>query len=256
MSYEYIGNEYENKKEKGGSGEKENGAPKTKIDPKTLPEVMGLLSLWDLHIGKDATRSEARIWIARRLGLAPQGLSGPVTAFSLADLTRSIENYAESLRRHPTDCLYAVRNFFGTKSYCETYADPEWKPPTLKGRAAVESIAAPEPAAIPPCPNESIPQNLTPCESQWQAALVQIVTAQSVFADFKTANVQCHGYDSAGNLWFSLVSRDDVPDDVPDLLDSWGKEAIKRGLLPKPINEIRAVLDDGDTTPQGKDYPV
>ena len=102
-------------------------------------EVAEILALWSAHFGSDPTATQAKIWIKRRLGLAPQSKTGAVLLYEMADLRRAIENYAEHVRVLGHEKTYAVRNFFNLQSaYCESFADPAWVVPRL--RAAVERV--------------------------------------------------------------------------------------------------------------------
>lgn len=122
--------EKEKEIEKGGV-QGGNSIPQTR--PTEHPDVTAVLDLWTELLGPDATRTEARIWVARRLGLARQGRQ-PVQIYDRQTLERAVRRYAEAVSDNKkSDFTYAVRNFFGSKSYCDHFAASDYQPPAPSG---------------------------------------------------------------------------------------------------------------------------
>lgn len=103
-------------------------------DPKQAPEVESVLNLWAELFGSDPTRTDARIWVARRLGLVRQSKGHEVTPYQLADLERAVRNYRVYLTAQGHDKAYAVRNFFNAQhAYCDAFTAADWQPPRPSG---------------------------------------------------------------------------------------------------------------------------
>jgi len=123
--------ELEKDKEKELGGGMQGG---DKPDPKQAPEVESVLNLWAELFGADPTRTDARIWVARRLGLARQSKGHEVTPYTLEDLERAIRNYRLYLTAQGHDKAYAVRNFFNSQhAYCDAFTAVDWQPPRPSG---------------------------------------------------------------------------------------------------------------------------
>lgn len=124
-----------------GEGSVEGGGDPEPPSPEEAPAVTALLDLWTELIGACPTRTDARKWIARRLGLVKPGRH-PVKAWSEPDLQRAIQCYAAECYGKPDRPVYAVRNFFGSKGYCDHFAEAAWRP-SAAGKAVAPS--GPEP---------------------------------------------------------------------------------------------------------------
>ena len=86
---------------------------------------------WEKGVRRnDPTRSDARIWIERRLGLAKQGRPC-VPQNTEEELCGAIRRYGSEAKSRQTEFRYAIRNFFGSKNYCEVYLSPDWTPPSV-----------------------------------------------------------------------------------------------------------------------------
>jgi len=133
-------------------GERAAGAETPGDDPRFGPEVSAIVEHYGFSIGHDGSRTDARLWIARRLGLlkAPRGQETP--RFTSEELTLAVDRYAAELnaRGSAAECRYKVRNFFNRKTargqgYCEDYLAPDYVAPAAArggSKPTAEAIAA------------------------------------------------------------------------------------------------------------------
>lgn len=121
-----------------------------KPDPKTHDDVTAVLELWAELIGPCPTRTAARLWVARRLGLLPQSKGNEVTPYDRATLERAVRNYRR--HREVTDTKpYAVRNFFNEQhAYCEAFVSADWQPPRAQNRNGLQTGARSISGQAPP----------------------------------------------------------------------------------------------------------
>lgn len=117
-------------------------------------EVDVVLQHYGHTVGWDSSRNDARVWVARRLGLqrAPRGQEVP--QFTREELILAIDRYAAELNgsgKGTDGFRYKVRNFFNRKKagmgqgYCEDYLAADYTPPTpARGgmKPPAEEIAA------------------------------------------------------------------------------------------------------------------
>ena len=167
-------------------------------------DVEQILDTWKSKIQKsDASASDARKWIARRLGTRPQG-KPPVIRYTLAELLRAIDNYAaEIAAKGQVDRLYAVRNFFGSMNYVVTYAAPDWTAPKKTGAAL--NVPRPRKAETekpPPEPKEKLQRDKM---NQWEEAFATINVMDGPGVYLK--DVEYLGATLDGVAWFCAPTK-------------------------------------------------
>lgn len=121
--------------------------------PEPAPDVKRVCDHWTTKIGACKTVTDAKPWIAKRLGVQKQTNPKYHVAENTADeLCAAIDRYALEREGADPEFTYAMRNFFNaSKGYAAHYLDPNYKPPKAKAQTFSQTLS---PACDPgPLPN-------------------------------------------------------------------------------------------------------